>query len=172
MAQIFLTYARRDLRYAKSIVSAFEKAGMTVWWDRRPVGGFESSPEIHEELEAAEAVVVLWSANATRSHNVHDEAGRGRDSGRLVQATLDGTDLPLGFRNIPTIDLSVRKRRDGTKSIDELLEAVAAEISETRTERIRKSRIPPIPPRMKQMKRPALIAAAVAIVALIAATLF
>lgn len=138
MAQIFLTFARRDLGQVRPIIRALETAGMTVWWDRRHHGA-EISPEIQAELESADAVVVIWSANGIRSHYVHDEAERGRDSNKLVSASLDGSDVPLGFRNLHTVDLLVRRNIKGAKPIDELVDAVADQLEVERLYPARKS---------------------------------
>jgi hypothetical protein len=124
MANVFLSYSRRDLRRARPLIKALEQAGLSVWWDRRLVGGTEFSKEIRTELEAADVVVALWSERSVNSPWVLDEAGRGRDSGRLVPATIDGTEPPLGFGQIHTIDLS-RRSRDH-KAFNALVAAVSA----------------------------------------------
>ena len=61
MADVFLSYSRQDLRRAKPIIAALERAGLSVWWDRQLVGGSEFSKEIRGELDAASVVVALWS---------------------------------------------------------------------------------------------------------------
>ena len=59
----------------------------------------------HEALENAEAVVVLWSKTSVGSAWVKDEAGEGRDSGRLVPVAIGSAKPPLGFRQFQTIQL-------------------------------------------------------------------
>ena len=126
MASVFLSYDREDTDKARSIASALEKAGHSVWWDLHVRGGAQFSKVIEEALKAADAVVVLWSKQSIDSAWVRDEAAAGRDTGRLVPVTIDGTQAPLGFRQFQTIDLS--KRRSGEKSakLNDLLVAVAA----------------------------------------------
>ena len=119
MADVFLSYSRRDLRRAKPIIRALEAAGLSVWWDRRLVGGSEFSKEIRDELDSAKAVVALWSTRSVDSPWVLDEAARGRDSGRLIPVIIEGSP-PLGFGQIHTIDFSRRHAR----SLDELVDAV------------------------------------------------
>jgi tetratricopeptide (TPR) repeat protein len=106
MASVFLSYDRDDSDRARQFARALEKAGHQVWWDLHVRGGAQFSKVIEEALKAADAVVVLWSANAIESAWVRDEAAAGRDSGRLVPVTIDGTLAPLGFRQFQTIDLS------------------------------------------------------------------
>jgi hypothetical protein len=106
MASVFLSYDRDDAERARRFARALEKAGHEVWWDLHVRGGAQFSKVIEEALKAADVVVVLWSANSIESAWVRDEAAAGRDSGRLVPVTIDGTLAPLGFRQFQTIDLS------------------------------------------------------------------
>ena len=124
MANIFLSYDRDDEARARPIAKQLELAGHSVWWDRQIKGGGEFSAEIEAALGQADKVVVLWSERAVRSAWVRDEAAVGRDTGRLVPATLDGTPAPLGFRQFQTIDLSRWKGRGGSPELDDLLNAM------------------------------------------------
>jgi hypothetical protein len=106
MAGVFLSYDRDDSNRARHFARVLEAAGHTVWWDLHVRGGAQFSKVIEEALKAADAVVVLWSKNSVESAWVRDEAAAGRDTGRLVPVTIDGTEGPLGFRQFQTIDLS------------------------------------------------------------------
>lgn len=128
MGQVFLSYAREDLDRAKRVASALEKAGFSVWWDRHLSGGSEYSREIEQALKAAAAVVVLWSRVSVNSAWVRDEAAKGRDSGRLIPATLDGTEPPLGFGQLHTIDLQGQARRRAA-GVQEIITATKAKVS-------------------------------------------
>ena len=110
MAGVFLSYDRDDSDAARVIANALEKAGHSVWWDLHVRGGAQFAKVIEEALKAADVVVVLWSANSIESAWVRDEAGAGRDRGRLVPATIDGTPAPLGFKQFQTIELTDWKR--------------------------------------------------------------
>ena len=126
MHNVSLSYASEDRARAKAVAAAFENAGLSVWWDRRLAAGTEYSKEIEHRLRSADAVVVLWSKQSTDSPWVRDEAAKGRDSGRLVPASLDGAEPPLGFGQFHTIDLSSRSWKQGPLS--ELVEATAERI--------------------------------------------
>jgi hypothetical protein len=130
MADVFLSYSQRDRRRAGPIIKALETAGLSVWWDRRILGGTEFSKEIREALDSAATVVVLWSEHSVTSSWVLDEAARGRDKGKLVPATIDGTEPPLGFGQLHTVDLS---RRLSDKALKELVAAVSAKASGPRS---------------------------------------
>src|SRR5215213_202591 len=98
MARIFLSYARADEASAKRLARVLEQAGHEVWWDRHIDGGSEFVSEIEQALERADVVLVAWSEHAAKSPWVRDEAGIGRDSGRLLPVALDHSLPPLGFR--------------------------------------------------------------------------
>ncbi|MGH6658525.1 MAG: toll/interleukin-1 receptor domain-containing protein, partial [Sphingomicrobium sp.] len=84
MASVFLSYDREDTNRARLLAAALEKAGHSVWWDRRITSGAQFSKAIENALNTAEAVVVLWSRQSVESAWVRDEAAAGRDTGRLV----------------------------------------------------------------------------------------
>src|SRR5207253_10140816 len=58
---LFLSYAHGDHAPAQRLARALERAGYTVWWDALIEGGTRYARSINEALEAADAVLVLWS---------------------------------------------------------------------------------------------------------------
>lgn len=130
MTDVFLSYARDDLGRAKTVAAALEKAGVSVWWDRHLGGGAEYSREIERALKSAAAVVVLWSRSSVDSAWVRDEAAKGRDTGRLIPATIDGTEPPLGFGQLHTIDLQRLPRRR-SQGLEQLVSAVREKVRST-----------------------------------------
>ena len=134
MASVFLSYDHDDEEKAKPIALALEKAGHVVWWDLHIKGGAQFGKVIEKALADADAVVVLWSKNSIDSAWVRDEAGAGRDSGRLVPATIDGAQPPLGFRQFHTIDLARWKGRKGDSHLAQLLDAISANDRSTNPE--------------------------------------
>ncbi len=124
MARIFLSYARADVDCAKKLADLIGRAGHEVWWDRELHGGSRFTAEIDKALRDAEAVIVLWSDASLESAWVQDEAAEGRDSGRLVPATIDAVRPPLGFRQYQAIDLSDLRNGQQPERLDELLRAI------------------------------------------------
>src|SRR6476619_3847460 len=106
MARVFLSYARDDVEVARKLAGVLAEAGQTVWWDRHVHGGANFGIEIDRELKNAQVIMVLWTPTSIASAWVQDEAGEGRDSGRLVPTSLDSVKPPLGFRQFQCIDLS------------------------------------------------------------------
>ena len=123
---VFLSYSRADRKAALAVVRVLEHAGYRVWWDGLLEGGERFSNTTETELEHARAVVVLWSKTSASSHWVHDEATRGRESGRLVPLSIDGSLPPLGFGQFQSIDVSHAIGKMGSEPMRKLLRAVAA----------------------------------------------
>ena len=103
---VFVSYARADERQAKAIIKCISRAGFHVWWDALIPSGDRFSARIAEALEGAGAIVVLWSVHSIDSVWVQDEAGWGRDHHRLVPISIDGSEAPLGFRQLQCVNLS------------------------------------------------------------------
>ena len=125
---IFVSYARPDEKAARAVIKLLEDAGFKVWWDGLIPGGERFGSRINEALEAAKAVLVLWSKSATESHWVQDEASLGRDRHCLVPLSLDGTQPPLGFRQFQWIDISRGGLKASNPAIQRALKAVAEAI--------------------------------------------
>lgn len=106
MADIFLSYARADRARVAKLAEALQAAGFSLWWDSAIVAGASFAADIERELDAADVVVVAWSATSVKSDWVRDEANAGRDRKRLVPVQLDATPPPLGFRQLQAIHLS------------------------------------------------------------------
>lgn len=105
MADVFLSYARPSLDDAMRIADCLRSAGYSVWFDESIPAHRAYTDVISEQLDAASAVLVLWSTEAAASHWVRSEANRAREMGRLVQLRLDDARLPLPFDQIQCADL-------------------------------------------------------------------
>lgn len=126
MARLFLSYSRKDDTRAKRFCEWLEQEGHDVWRDEDDIGGGASfSSEIEKALNECDAVMVLWSVDSVQSAWVRDEAGFGRDLGKLVPISLDGTVPPLGFRQFQSIDLSKWKGHGAPPVADKVANAIA-----------------------------------------------
>jgi tetratricopeptide (TPR) repeat protein len=166
MASEFLSYVREDEAQARSVAAQLERAGHSVWWDRQIKGGAQYSTEIEAALNAADKVVVLWSAHSVGSAWVRDEAAAGRDTGRLVPVKIDGTEPPLGFRQFQTIDLSKGRGRAGSPQLQELLNSLGPSVEREPASVENRAKPQPKPIRSREFPRklivPAVAAALVA----------
>src|SRR6478752_3681030 len=113
MAHVFISYARSDEPLACLIADGLREDGFEVWRDDELPAHRAYADVIEERINGAGAVVVLWSAEAAKSHWVRAEADTARAKLTLVQATLDGTIPPMPFNQIQCADL---KAWDGQRT--------------------------------------------------------
>ena len=106
MSDVFISYGRSTEAEAHRIAEALRSGGFRVWRDDEIPANRAYSEVIEERLMGAKAVVVVWSAEAARSHWVRAEADQARGAGTLIQVTVDGTLPPLPFNQIQCADLS------------------------------------------------------------------
>src|SRR5438105_8476674 len=126
MAKLFLSYSRKDEARARRFTAWLEREGHDVWRDEDDIGGGASfSSEIESALKDSDAVLVLWSTASVQSAWVRDEAGYGRDAGKLIPFSLDRTEPPLGFRQFQSIDLSRWKGQREPPNADRIRSAIA-----------------------------------------------
>ena len=123
---IFISYARVDRLRVAPLAEALVARGYDVWWDKLIEGGAGFAKAIEAKLEAADAVIVVWSATSIGSDWVRDEAAFARDRKRLVPVSLDGSAAPLGFRQYHGVDLSTWRGKADAPEIDSVLRGVAA----------------------------------------------
>lgn len=97
MADVFVSYERRDAERARKIVELLRGDGFDVWWDHGIHTGSQWRQDIEQNLAAARVVICLWSKTSVASTFVLDEARRAGERGILCPALLDHVDIPLGF---------------------------------------------------------------------------
>ena len=97
MADIFISYAREDTAWAKSIAARMQQAGKSVWWDRNMAVGADIHLVIEREIRAATKVIVLWSRHSIDSRWVRDEANLAVELNKLMPVSIDGSSPRLGF---------------------------------------------------------------------------
>jgi hypothetical protein len=65
-ADVFISYSSKDVAHAEALEALFEKAGLTVWRDKKRLEPGESYVfSIHDGIEQAKRVVVLWSRRSS-----------------------------------------------------------------------------------------------------------
>lgn len=105
MANIFVSCSRLDHDRVKPTAERLSSLGYTVWWDKTP-DGQASSDEIERQLDAARAVLVIWSHNSTNATTVFAQACAAVDARKLVQAKLEAIDPPAPFYAINAADIA------------------------------------------------------------------
>lgn len=105
MADIFVSYATEDRERVAPIIEAIEKAGFSVWWDRKLITGPSYSKAIRDQLDAARCVVVVWTRHSITSDWCLDEANDGLQRAILVPILIDDVRVPLGFGQAQTASM-------------------------------------------------------------------
>jgi adenylate cyclase len=129
MADVFVSYARADKARVAPLVAAIEAKGWSVWWDPDISPGQEFDDQIDAEIEAAKAVVVIWTPTSVASRWVRGEAREAAERGILVPVRFEQARLPMDVRAIHTTDLDGWHEDAAHPAVQECLRALAAMIA-------------------------------------------
>ncbi|MDB6162817.1 MAG: hypothetical protein JWL98_249 [Xanthomonadaceae bacterium] len=124
MADVFVSYCRRDKARVAPLVATIEATGLSVWWDPAIVPGQEFDRQIDTELKQAAAVLAVWTSDSVDSRWVRGEARDAAERGVLVPVRFDGASLPIDVRAFHTIDLDDSQRDARSPQVQELLRAL------------------------------------------------
>lgn len=122
---VFISYSREDRAKVEKIANALVQKGLHVWWDPKIKTGAGFRQEISEALSATRSVIVIWSRNSVASRFVADEADEGAAREILFPALIDNVDIPLGFRQIQTADLTHWRGNLNDNAFKAFIDAVA-----------------------------------------------
>jgi len=106
LADVFISYSRDDLETVSKIASAVKDAGYDLWWDKDLPPHLSYTEVIQEKIGGAKAVIVVWSAEASKSEWVRAEADMARNQNKLIQTSIDDGMPPLPFNQIQFASLS------------------------------------------------------------------
>ncbi len=123
MADVYLSYAREDRRLAERIADELGGRGLSVWWDVQLTPGQSWDRVIGRELDAAKAVVALFTENSVHSNFIREEASVGQSQGKLIPVVFGQVVAPIGFHRIATIN------GDAPNLIELLYAAIQAKIA-------------------------------------------
>ena len=111
MAEVFISYSSQHRALTERLAAVIEAARGpgSVWYDKEISSGEQFRPEITAALDAARAVVVVWTAGAVESTWVYAEAVRAAAARKIVtvrEASLAPERIPLPFNvyHTDTID--------------------------------------------------------------------
>jgi|GEM_PF-3793980 len=93
MANLFISYSRKDSAFADRLYQRLQQAGHTVWMDRKSLaGGQEWVKELEKNIPEADAVILLWSQQAASSDWVRREIEFADSQKKpIIPVTIDGT---------------------------------------------------------------------------------
>ncbi len=131
MADIFVSYARADKARVAPLVAAIEAKGWSVWWDPEISPGQEFDDQIDSEIDAAKAVLVVWTPVSVASRWVRGEAREAAERGILVPVRFEQARLPMDVRAIHTTDLDDWREDPASPPVLECLHALGVMIART-----------------------------------------
>src|ERR1700722_6428721 len=145
MADVFISYARSDRARVAPLVAAIEARGWWVWWAPAITAGQHFDDQIDTELQAASAVLVVWTATSVASRWVRGEARDAAERGILVPVRFDDARLPIDVRAIQTTDLDKWGEDPASAPFQDLLRSLESVIKRQRANQSAKSgaRSPP-----------------------------
>jgi hypothetical protein len=109
----FLSHNKADKGIARNIGAHLTLVGMDVWFDEWELQAGDSIPgKLNTGLEAFEAFILLWSANANRSNWVRQELRTAimrsvnDQTAKIIPCMIDETPLPPLISDRKGIDFS------------------------------------------------------------------
>jgi len=136
MADVFVSYARADRARVAPLVAAIVAKGWSVWWDPEITPGQEFDDQIDAEIDAAKAVMVVWTPTSVASRWVRGEAREAADRGILVPVRFDKARLPMDVRAIHTTDVDDWAEDPASPPAREFLHALGAMIARAPTKTV------------------------------------
>src|SRR6478672_4220496 len=139
MADVFVSYSRSDRARVAPLVAAIEAKGWSVWWDPAIDAGQQFDDQIDAELQAANAVLVVWTPTSVASRWVRGEARDAAERGILVPVRFEDARLPIDVRAIQTTDLDKWGEDPASAPFQDLLRSLTAVIKRQRARQAVKS---------------------------------
>jgi TIR domain/Bacterial Ig-like domain (group 2) len=106
MSDIFISYASEERDRVQPLISALERTGWSIFWDRTIPAGKTWRQVIGSEIRACRSVLVVWTEHSVTSEWVLEEAETGKRRGILIPVLLDNVEPPFGFGNIQAANLT------------------------------------------------------------------
>lgn len=112
MADVFISYCRDDRALTEALAARLLQHGLTVWWDTDllPHESFRSA--IDRELDAATAVVIIWTVRSAASLWVQAEADHALRQRKLISVYADDAEIryiPKPFNMLHAVALNSHK---------------------------------------------------------------
>jgi len=108
MAQIFISYSRKDIGFVRRLAGDLEKAGYEVWWDLTDLRGGDDWPRvIPAAIESSQFVIVVLSPNSAMSDWVEKEYTQALGLHRkIIPLMLTRSPVPFALNTINYIDFT------------------------------------------------------------------
>jgi hypothetical protein len=108
MAQIFISYSRKDIGFVRKLAADLEKAGYEVWWDLTDLrGGDDWLRVIPAAIEESDNIIVVLSPNSLISDWVKKEYTQALSSGKkIIPLMLTRSSVPFALNTINYVDFT------------------------------------------------------------------
>ncbi len=90
MADVFISYSSQDKDLAGKLANELRAKGYTVWWDYEIQSGESFRAVIDQELNAARAVIVIWTENSIASKWVQAESDHAAAQAKILPVMVAG----------------------------------------------------------------------------------
>ncbi len=123
MTDVFISYSRKDVEFARQLTASLEEHGADVWFDQADIhAGVKWSSAIQQGLRDAKAMIVIISPASMASTNVEDEWQWFLDRRKpLIPVLLEPADIHFQLSRLQYIDFA-------TQDYDTALTQLKAEI--------------------------------------------
>ena len=121
-AKVFISHSA-DADLVGALASHLERAGYRTWYDKKLIPSQHFGHEITQELDTADAVIVIWTPLSTKSNWVIAEAQRAFNQDKLISTLAFGTSpdhLQLPFPIATTCSV------DDTRAIENAIRLIVA----------------------------------------------
>jgi TIR domain len=108
MSDIFVSYAKSDIKEAKSFIKQLETEGYSVWWGKKLIPGKSLQHQIDEQLNNAKVVIVLWISDAVDDDalSVANKAFAEEKLLPLFSNEVDISKLPVPHNELYTLSIN------------------------------------------------------------------
>ncbi|HJQ14549.1 MAG TPA: TIR domain-containing protein [Anaerolineales bacterium] len=123
MAQIFISYSRKDIGFVRKLAGDLEKAGYDVWWDLTDLrGGDDWLRVIPAAIESSEHFIVVLSPNSAISDWVKKEYTQALSlRKKIIPLMLTRATVPFALNTINYVDFT---SDDYAANLQSLLDAL------------------------------------------------
>jgi hypothetical protein len=108
MAQIFISYSRKDIGFVRKLAGDLEKAGYNVWWDLTDLRGGDDWPRvIPAAIESSQYVIVVLSPNSAISDWVEKEYTQALSlRKKIIPIMIESSRVPFALNTINYVDFT------------------------------------------------------------------
>jgi hypothetical protein len=119
MPQIFISYSRKDIAFARRLAGDLEKVGYNVWWDLTDLRGGDDWPRvIPAAIEASQYVIVVLSPNSAISDWVAKEYTQALGlRKRIIPIMLRPSRVPFALNTLNYVNFASGEYADNFKNL-------------------------------------------------------